>query len=107
MTSARVAENFPPRDYAFIHRGGKDCAVALIRSSARRAPQPFGGDLRALAHRVQFLERDVGVELAVAGEGAEAAIRAGDDPLAPDDVGEAAEALGDQFGMLDVIGGGV
>src|SRR6266849_1834723 len=44
-----------------------------VRAGSGAAPQPFRGDCRALGHRVQFLERDVGVELAVAGKGAEAA----------------------------------
>src|SRR5882757_5459602 len=57
----------------------------------RAAPQALRGDCGAFRHRAQFLERDVGVELAVAGEGAEAAIAAGDDALAADDVGEAAD----------------
>src|SRR5580693_5207236 len=62
-------------------------------------PQPLRGDCGAFGHGAQFLERDVGVELAVAGECAEAAITAGNDALAADNVGEAADALGDQLGM--------
>src|SRR5262245_5325743 len=70
-------------------------------------PEPFGRDRRALCHRAQFLERNVGVELAVAGESPEAAIAAGDHALAADDVGKAADALRDELGMLDVVGRGV
>ena len=55
------------------------------------SPQPFGCNRRPIGHRAQLLERDVRVELAEAGKGAEAAIGAGDHPLAADDVGEAAE----------------
>ena len=50
---------------------------------------------------MQLLERDVGVDLAVAGEGAEAAIAGRHHPLAADDIGEAGEALGDELGVLD------
>ena len=46
---------------------------------------------------------DLGIDLADAGEGAEAAIDAGDHPLAADDIGKALDALGDQFGMLDIV----
>src|SRR6516165_10762403 len=42
------------------------------------SPEPLGGDRRAFDHRPEFLERDVGVELAVAGKSAKAAIAAGD-----------------------------
>src|SRR6516162_7170637 len=71
------------------------------------APETLGGDLGAFGHRAQLFERDVGIELAVAGEGAKTAIGAGNDALAPDDVGEAADSLRDEFGMLDIIGRGV
>src|ERR1700720_1269471 len=72
----------------------------------RAAPQALRGDCGAFGHRAQFLERDVGVELAVAGEGAEAAIAAGDDALAADDVGEAGDALGAQLRVPDVFSRG-
>src|SRR6185312_305282 len=60
-------------------------------------PKATRGDRRALGHRLQLLERDVGVELAIAGKGAKTAIAAGDDPLAPDDAGKPAQPLGDQL----------
>jgi hypothetical protein len=73
----------------------------------RASPESLGGDCRALGHRAQLLERNVGIEFAVAGKGPEAAIAAGNDALAADDIGEAANALGDKIGVLDIVGGGV
>src|SRR2546430_17670115 len=74
-----------------------------LRSSV---PEPLRSDLGALGHRAQLLERDVRVQLAVTGEGAEAPIAARDDPLAADEVGEAAQPLGDAFGLRDAIAAG-
>ncbi len=61
----------------------------------------------ALAQRAQLLPGHRGIDLAVAGEGAEAAIRAGHDALLADDVGEPFDALRDEFRVFDVIGAGV
>src|SRR5207302_10817613 len=41
-----------------------------------------------------------------AGEGAEAAVGSGDHPLAPDEVREALDTLGDELRVLDVVGRG-
>ena len=43
------------------------------------------------------------VDRSAAGIGAEAAVGPGQDALAPDDVGETADALRDQHGMLDEV----
>ena len=61
----------------------------------------------ALDQRAELELGDLRIDLAVAGEGAEAAVGAGDDALAADHVGEAHDALRHQFGMLDIVGAGV
>src|SRR4029077_13324719 len=57
--------------------------------------------------RAQLLPGDGGVDLAVAGKGAETAVGAGDHTLYTDDGGEALDALRDERGMLDIVGAGV
>ncbi len=47
------------------------------------------------------------IELAVTRGRAEAAVGIGDDALAPDNVGKFHDALGDQRGMLDIVGRGI
>src|SRR5260370_27133579 len=70
-------------------------------------PEPLRGDRRPFDHRMQLLKGNVGIELAVTGKGAEPAIAAGDHPLAADDVGKAAKALGDELRAFAVIRRGV
>ena len=60
------------------------------------APELHGRDPRAFDHRRELQIGDVGFDRPEAGEGAEAAVRAGDDALAADDLREALDALGDQ-----------
>src|SRR5436305_1375102 len=83
--------------------------LLLATDSWRRAalPEAPRGDRRSLNHRPQLLEGDVGIELAVAGKGTEPAIAAGDHAFAPDDIGKAADALGDELAALDIIGRGL
>src|SRR5215813_7807596 len=81
---------------------GKTWAAAVFWSA-----QPRRGDVGAFAQHAQLFPGDGGIDLAVTGKCAEATIRAGDDALDADDVDEAREALGDEFGMLDVVGAGV
>src|SRR5580700_10882665 len=70
------------------------------------APQPARGDLRPFHQRLQFQVRDVRFHRSETGEGPKAAVGARHDPLAPDHLGKALDALGDQLRMLDVVGGG-
>src|SRR5215472_14848243 len=79
----------------------------LWAAALSASPQPLRGDCRALDHRTQLLEGNVGVDLAVSGKGAKPAIGARDHPLTADDVGKLADALGDKLRMLDIIGRGV
>src|SRR5262249_38610864 len=59
------------------------------------------GDARALDQRAELRPDDAFVNFLAAGEGAESAIGAGDDVLAPDDPRKAHDALGHQLRMLD------
>ena len=59
-----------------------------------------GGEPGALDQRLKLSPSDLRVEAA-----AETAISRGDDPLAADKVGEPQDPLGDEFGVLDDIGG--
>src|SRR6516165_2237855 len=77
-------------------------AVAL-----RAAPKALRGDLRTFSHRVELLEGNVGIELAITSKGSKTAIAPRDDALAADNIGKAANALGDELGMFDIIRGGV
>ena len=61
----------------------------------------MGGEPGAFNERLELGPRDLRVNAAT-----EAAIGRGDDPLPADDVGETNDPLGDEFGMLDDIGGG-
>jgi hypothetical protein len=61
------------------------------------------GSLRPLPSP-EFLERNLGIEFAIAGKSAEAAIAAGDQPLAPDDVAKRHMRSAISYGMLDIIG---
>src|SRR5580704_14337689 len=69
--------------------------------------KPRCGDVGALTQGTQLLPGDGGVDLAVAGKGAETAVGASDHTLHADDGGEALDALRDELGMLDVVGAGV
>ena len=60
-------------------------SLAIIVEPLTARGEPLAGDLRAFGQGAQLLVRDLAVQLAVAGEGAEAAVGAGDHPLAPDD----------------------
>src|SRR5262249_3911369 len=78
---------------------GRDRPAALF-------PEPFGGQRRSGCERLELQPRNLAVHLADAGEGAEAAVRAGHDALAADDIGEHAQALSDELRVLDIIRGG-
>src|SRR3984885_8832175 len=74
----------------------------------RSVPESRGCDLRALYQRSQFAECDLAIHPAGGADRCrEPTIRPGDHPLAPDNVGKAADALGDQLGVLDVVGAGI
>src|SRR5665213_1672664 len=73
-----------------------------------RSPQLLARDRRALAERVQFSPHNaVDDHRLGAYGGAEAAVDAGDQPLAVDHLGVAADALRDEPRMLDEIRGRV
>src|SRR5580700_8997076 len=107
----------PSRPPPAIFRSRRSCASFNSRnaaptarpSCARRdalAPQLLGGEVGALPHRLELLPDDGAVHLGVVqGLRGEAAIGASDDVLAADQAGEADDALGDQFGMLDNVAG--
>src|SRR3954449_8231801 len=97
-TSAR-----PPRACSPRCRGR---AGSPAQADDRRDLQarPRGGELRALGHRGQLGPADGGVDRAEAGPRPEAAVGARDDAVGADDLDEVAQALGDEGGVLDVVG---
>src|SRR5216684_5083847 len=68
------------------------------------APELARGEPGALGHAGEFGPDHGGIDRGLPDPGAVAAIAAGDDVLAADQLGVAGEALGDEFGMLDEIG---
>src|SRR5258707_585601 len=77
--------------------------ILTVRTCAALAPQFLARQPGAVGERLQFDPDDAGMNLAGRSEAREAAIGAGDDIVAPDRPGEAADPLGDQFGVLDDI----
>src|SRR5215470_15586173 len=68
-------------------------------------PELPGRQPRALGHRLELGPGDLGLDLVDRPrERREAAVGARDDALAPDDLGVADEALGDQLRVLDEVG---
>ena len=101
-------------DLAFPLDGDDDIddVQLLVKTKARfwnapprlsYSPQAAAGELGAFDQRAQLQIRDVGIHRAEAGERAETAVAAGDHALAADEVGVAADPLGDQLRMLDVV----
>jgi hypothetical protein len=101
MTGASWQETRLPDDKILIP-GGLDIPARGQRHGDR--PPAFAPGGAAPAAAATRGSSDTG---AAAGKGAEAAIAAGDYPLAVDDVDKAADPFGHEFGMLDVIGRGV
>src|SRR5213078_4551501 len=86
--------------------GGRTGIPARRLGHGASAPEPRGGDPRALDHGGELEVGDLRLDRSKAGEGAEAAVGSGDHPLAPDDVREALDTLGDELRVLDVVGRG-
>src|SRR5215831_469217 len=70
-------------------------------------PQSICCDLRSFDHRSQLCPGDVGINCQQACEGCKPAVGSGDDLFAPNNGSIAFQALGDQFRVLDKIGGGI
>ena len=68
-------------------------------------PKLLGRQPGAVGEGLELDPDDAGVDFAGRSETGEAAIGAGDDVLAPDCAGEAADPLGDQLGVLDDVRG--
>src|SRR5712692_9132820 len=66
-------------------------------------PKLPGRDARAFRQRGELRPNHVGIDRGLADPGAVAAITAGDDVLAPDQLGVAGDALGDELRMLDEV----
>src|SRR6202022_4155819 len=84
-TSHQSSTSSPPRAASYPSPSpsrSAGCASGLRDLFLSAAPEPLRRDRCTLDHGTQFLERNVGVELAVAGKGAKAAIAAGDPPRA-------------------------
>ena len=69
------------------------------------SPQGLRGDARAFGQGFQLRPHDGGMDAARERALREAAIGAADHVVAPDDPGKPYDALGDEFWMLDDIGG--
>src|SRR5690606_7641897 len=66
-------------------------------------PELFRGEPGALGHRRELGPDDIRIDGGLADPGPVAAVAARDDVLAPDQLCVAADALGDQLGMLDEV----
>src|SRR6185312_14322993 len=80
--------------------GGAICASARRRSALPEAPRR---DRRTLGHRRELRPDDIGIDRRLADPCAVAAVAAGHHVLATDALGVAADALGDELGMLDEV----
>jgi hypothetical protein len=84
-------------------RRRKSCKAGPLGASL---PQPRGGNVRPLAHGLELLPHDRGMNFGLIKRlRGEPAVRAGHDILASDQIGEADQPFGDQFGMLDNVAG--
>src|SRR5262245_3652114 len=70
-------------------------------------PELPGRERGAFSQRFELHPYDLGVDLDAPGESPEAAIDPGDHALRPNDAGILEDAVGDQLGMLDDVGGRV
>ena len=77
--------------------------TSVFRQSS--LPEPLRGNAGAFGQRLEFSRHNAREYPFSAGICAEAAIGAGEYPLAPNDIGKFADALGNQNGMLDEIAG--
>src|SRR5262245_2997792 len=80
----------------------------LVDAAVRRpasAPQSLAGEARALRERLELCPHDRGVDAPVERALREAAIRSRQYILAADEPRVADDALGDELGMLDHVGG--
>src|SRR6516225_7641093 len=93
-----LSNSGPPRLAAALPKR-PNCIVPASPASAP-APQFFRGQPRALGERRQLGPHDARMDFAGGRKARKAAIRAGDDPLAPDDLCEPPDALRDRLGML-------
>ena len=72
----------------------------MLRARTGLSPELLRGEAGAFGEAAQFGPGEVGMDPA-----AEAAIGAGDDVLAADDLGIAQDAIGDELRVLDEVGG--
>ena len=72
----------------------------MLRARTGLSPELLRGEAGAFGEAAQFGPGEVGMDPA-----AEAAIGAGDDVLAADDLGIAQDAVGDELRVLDEVGG--
>jgi len=79
--------------------GGKPQDVSGLQSAA--------GDGRTLGKGFELFEGDFADYATISGKGAEAAIGAGDDAVLANDLGEALDALCDEFRVFDKVGTGI
>ena len=98
----RPAMTGTSRSRTKLRAAGASCGGHPDLSAGSRCRQA-----RPLAQRLELLPRDVGVDLAVARERAESAIRARHDAVMAHDCAVAREALRDQLFVFDIVRAGV
>src|SRR5262245_41789636 len=98
MLHPRLAE------FTFGPRGARTRGLARTRALAS-SPQLLRRQPGALGERGELHPHDLGIDLQPAGEGAEAAVDAGDDVLATDHARILHDAVRHQLGMLDEVRG--
>src|SRR3981189_2742996 len=88
---------------AHLMRVERPQTIATVGTCAALAPQFLAREAGAIGERLQLDPDDARMHFASRSEAGETAIGAGDDIVAPDRLREAADALGDQFRVLDDI----
>src|SRR5271154_7431170 len=77
--------------------------LTSVARAERLVPQSFGCDPRTLGHRVELRPGDSRLDRRVSRNGRKTTVTARDDVFPADHPGDIADALGDQFRMLDVV----
>src|SRR6185369_9799641 len=78
---------------------------AIVRGLSRLRPELFARPPRAFGERSELHPDNLGIDLHPSGEGAKAAVDAGDDIVPADHAGEIDDTVGDYFGMLHRVDG--
>src|SRR3954467_3134728 len=101
---AHLSGSGPPLDFSL---GGAVSPGGAFSRWPLRSPRPelLAGKAGAVDQRFELRPHDLRMHAGEIGHLREAAVRACDHVLAPDEAGQPDDALGDEFGMLDDVGG--